>query len=70
MIYPSPTLHYLATMLVQAKRIDMSSICLVGIGSKTSGAKFAEMLELPPELKIFTDVRQTWDWSWRSYTYG
>lgn len=41
---------------IQAKRIDMSSICLVGIGSKTSGAKFAEMLELPPELKIFTDV--------------
>ena len=56
-------------MFVQAKRIDMSSICLVGIGSKTSGAKFAEMLELPPELKIFTDVRQTWDWSWRSYTW-
>jgi hypothetical protein len=55
-------------MFLQAKRIDMSSICLVGIGSKTSGAKFAEMLELPPELKIFTDVRQTWDWSWRSYT--
>jgi len=40
---------------IQAKRLAASSICVVGIGSQISGAKFAEMLELPEELKIFTD---------------
>ena len=44
--------------LSEAKRLDTSSICLVGIGSKNSGAKFAEMLELPKELKVFTDARR------------
>eukprot|EP00438_Fugacium_kawagutii_P024424 Skav203305 [mRNA] locus=scaffold2587:40174:44021:- [translate_table: standard] len=39
----------------KAKRLDPSSLCLVGIGSQSSGAKFAEMLELPPDLRIFTD---------------
>lgn len=41
----------------QAKRLDASSICLVGIGSQSSGAKFAEMLELPADVKIYTDAR-------------
>ncbi|CAK9070643.1 unnamed protein product, partial [Durusdinium trenchii] len=42
---------------IQAKRLDASSICLVGIGSQSSGAKFAEMLELPADVKIYTDAR-------------
>lgn len=42
---------------IQAQRLDASKVCLVGIGSQSSGAKFAEMLELPKEIKIYSDLR-------------
>eukprot|EP00933_Yihiella_yeosuensis_P036829 TRINITY_DN30645_c0_g1_i1.p1 TRINITY_DN30645_c0_g1~~TRINITY_DN30645_c0_g1_i1.p1 ORF type:complete len:419 (+),score=90.29 TRINITY_DN30645_c0_g1_i1:69-1325(+) len=41
---------------VKNKRIEGGSVSLIGIGSVAAGCRFAEMLELPPEVKIFADT--------------
>ncbi|CAE8632884.1 unnamed protein product [Polarella glacialis] len=40
---------------VQAGRVEGAAVCLVGVGSVEAGRKFAQMLEVPADVRIYAD---------------